>query len=630
MQAPDAPLPPDPTIKVKEFLASRHVSKVGVVDDGFDAPDEQDLQARWKEFVEYANAVPSLTKDLQALELDPDGQEPPEQIADMDRQIREKGGALAQELGRRVKESPDQNLRRAGIKNLTELMEGRLALNLCKLGTDAARRIEELVGTQIVFLDYYLGEDNSRGITAAVSVVKKVCEACAKRKKLAPMFVLFSRSNITASHIKSLRKRAGIPAWQFRFVPKRNLERDPDIVLRLWELAHGMDAVRGVDKYLKGFRESLSVAQSNLTSILDELNLSDIAYLNFMKLSEERASLSSYLTWLFGAYLQNEILRSEKYRRVADGLDKVDLSQLPTRHGEPTTQVLDLYRDVLYEPAHRKLGRDAKGRRSARLQLGEIYVRSRRGGRKDALLVVNNSCDLARPAPEMGVGLLRGEVIERHKATEDLSHKPKRTRSDAFGINGKHYVVDWSLDRCENIEHKVVFSWLKNENYVLSARMRLENALEIKQLHASLRDRIGLPTAPPMLAQLRVIGAFWRDSKGKFRELIGKSNDNNGELFTIDTYTDGGAKEERFFFSSDFLARLTGEIHEKLKAHGDDATLKALEKFSANYGKLTALMYPKRRKELDLFDVRIETVVKSGDAAPPNAKQLTIYGERQS
>lgn len=619
---------PDPTIKVKEFLAAQNVSKVGVVDDGFDLPDEVDLQTRWKEFVEEASAVPALAGQFTALGIDPDGDESAQEIADMDRVIREKGGDLAEVLDKKVKTSPDQNLRKAGIKNLTELLEGRLALELRKLGTDAARRIEELVGTQIVFLDYYLGDENPKGIAAAVSVVKKVCEQCRTRKKPVPMFVLFSRSNLSPADVAKLRRKANIPAWQFRFIPKDKLSRDTDIVLRLWELAHGLEGMRGIERFMNRFEQTLDKAQEGLTKTLRELDLSDIAYLDSMKLNAERASLSQYLTWLFGAYLQSGILRNEDYRKAAEALDKLDLTHLPTLHGEPTRQVLELYRDVLYEPAYRTLGKDETGRRKARLQLGEIYLRSRRGGKKDALLVINNSCDLARPSAEMTVGLLRGQVIDRGKAI-DISSRQRAARSDAFGIDRKHYVIDWTLDGSENIDHGSVFKWLKRERYELAARMRLENVLEIKQRVSTLRDRIGLPSAPPMLSQLRVLGVFWKDAAGKFQQLAGESDRYKAELFSIDTYTDAGKREERYFFSSDFLARMVNEIETKVAANTGDQTLKTLHKWAANYGKLTALMYPKKRNELDPWDVRLQPAPEAGEASG-SSKSLVVFAAARS
>lgn len=626
MNQPAVNAPPDPILKVKEFLAAQKVAKVGIVDDGFDAPDSEDLKANWNEFVEHANASASLSRQLDELGLEPDGSEELDEISEMDRKIRQKGGKLAQDLDRLVTRSPARNLAHAQITNLTNLLEDRLALDLRKVGTDAHRRIDELVGTQIVFLDYYLGDENPSGVTAAVSVVKKLCAQCDKRRKPQPMFVLFSRTNLPRAEVNSLRKRAKIPAWQFRFIPKSNLVRDADIVLRLWELVHGLDGVRGIEKFLVGFRNTLDTAQAELNKTLDDLDLSDIAYLDLMKLNAESASLSQYLTWLFGAYLHNAILRDEDYQRVAENLDKVDLSKLPTRHVEPTRQVLDLYRHVLYEPGYRKLGRDEKQRRVGRLQLGEIYVKGKRGGMKDALLVLNNSCDLARPAADMTVALLRGQLIERNKAP-DLRSTPRKTRSDAFGIGDKHYVLDWFLEQSENISHRSVFNWLRREKYELVARMRLENALEIKQLYLTRLDRIGLPIAPPMLAQLQITGVFWRDPNRKAQILLGKSDAGAVEVFAIDTYNDSGDKDQRFFFTSDFLARLSDRIKEKFKAKGIDGTLKKLDAWCSNYGKLTAFMHPKKKGELDPVAIRIGALLQVNELLANEPRSLVVCAE---
>lgn len=626
MSEPVLNAPPDPILKVKEFLAAQKVVKVGIVDDGFDAPDSEDLKDNWKEFVEQANASSALSGQLHALGLDPDGSEEPDEISEMDRKIRDKGGELSQELERLVTESPTRKLAHAGIGNLMNLLEGRLALGLRKVGTDAHRRIDDLVGTQIVFLDYFLGDENPSGVTAAVSVVKKLCTQCAKRRKPPPMFVLFSRTNLSQAEVNSLRKRTKIPAWQFRFIPKEHLSRDADIVLRLWELVHGLDGVRGIEKFLAGFRKTLDAAREDLRETLDNLDLSDIAYLDLMKLNAESASLSQYLTWLFGAYLHNAILRDEDYQRVAENLDKVDLSKLPTRHVEPTRQVLDLYRNVLYEPGYRKLGWDEKQRRVGRLQLGEIYVKAKRGGMKDALLVLNNSCDLARPATDMTVALLRGQLIERKKAP-DLRSTRRKTRSDAFGIEGKHYVLDWFLDQSENISHRSVFNWLRREKYELVARMRLENALEIKQLYLTRLDRIGLPIAPPMLAQLQITGVFWRDPNQKAQILLGKSDAGAVEVFAIDTYNDSGDKDQRFFFTSDFLARLSDRIKELFKAKETDGTLKKLDAWCSNYGKLTAFMHPKKKGELDPVAIRIGALLQVDELLAAEPRSLVVCTE---
>ncbi len=626
MNQPAVNAPPDPILKVKEFLVAQKVSKVGIVDDGFDAPDSVDLKAHWKEFVDHANASVTLSRQLGKLGMDPDGSEELDEISEMDRKIRDEGGELAQELDRRVTESPARNLANAGINNLTNLLEGRLALDLRKVGTDAPRRIDDLVGTQIVFLDYYLGDENPSGVTAAVSVVKKLCAQCDKRRKPRPMFVLFSRKNVSPAEVNSLRKRAKIPAWQFRFIPKRNLVRDADIVLRLWELVHGLDGEKGIEKFLAGFRKTLDTARADLDETLDDLDLSDIAYLDLMKLNAEKASLSQYLTWLFGAYLHNAILRDEDYQRVAENMDKVDLSKLPTRHIEPTRQVRDLYRHVLYEPGHRKLGFDEKGRRVGRLQLGEIYVRAKRGGKKDAVLVINNSCDLARPAADMTVGLLRGDLVERHKA-RNLGSTLKTTRTDAFGFEGEHYVLDWFLDRCENISHRSVFNWLRQEKYKLVARMRLENALEIKQLYLTRLGRIGLPIEPPTLAQLHITGVFWRDPSRTAQELFGKSEVRAVEVFMIDTYNDKGVKDERFFFTSDFLARLSDGVQEKFKAQGGDTTLRKLNAWCSDYEKLTAFMYPRARRELELVDIRIGELLQANASLAKDSKSLIVCVE---
>jgi hypothetical protein len=610
--------------KVKEFLAAQAVARVGVVDDGFDVENPEDLKAAWKTFVDDAEEKPQLWRQMKKLKLDPDGEEEPEAIASMEASIHQGGGELSKLLRKKVKQqSPEAKQQRAGVKNLTQLLESRLKLDIVKAGTDAEGKAGDLAEMQIVFLDYYLGDQNASGISNAVGVVRKVCEACDNKKKPRPMFVLFSSKELTKGDVNALRRRAKIPAWQFRFIPKKNLDRDIDIVLKVWELAQGLKGVRGIQDFLYGFNAALDSAQDELEETLDDLDLSDVAYLDLMKLSEERASRSHYLTWLFGAFLHNALLRDKEFQKTQDALDVVDLSHLPTRHAEPSRQVLDLYRDVLYEPGTPKMGFDADGKtRSKRLQLGEIYVR-RRGQGREAMLVLNNSCDLVRPAPGLGVVLLRGAVVERRSAGS-LGDVSKKTRSDAFGVGGKQFVLDWSLDACENVTHAKIFEWLKRGRYKLSARMRLENALGIKQMYLAQLDRIGVATSPPMLSRLRVAGVFWHDSTNKAQELLGKSTDDLMEAFAVDTYKDDGNKDERFAFTSEFLAKLADAIQKKFKAKPGEVHLKTLDAWCRNYQRLTQLLQPRKKNQMDPAELKIDEPISANQSIKKDARSLLI------
>jgi hypothetical protein len=610
--------------KVKAFLANQSVARVGVVDDAFDVEDPEDLKSAWKAFVEDAGDKPPLWKQMKRLKLDPGGDEEVEEIASMEATILQGGGELAKLLRRKVKQqSPEAKQQRAGVKNLTQLLETRLALDLVRAGSDAQGKAGDLAEMQIVFLDYFLGEENSSGVKNAIGVVRKVCEVCDQKNIPRPMFVLFSSKDLNASEVNALRRKAQIPAWQFRFIAKKNLARDIDIVLRVWELAQGLKGVRGIQEFVDGFSAALERAQGQLEETLDELDLSDVAYLDYMKLSTERASRSNYLTWLFGAFLQNALLRDKEFQSAQEALDVADLSSLPTRHAEPSRQVLDLYRDVLYEPGIPKVGLEADGKtRAKRLQLGEIYVRQR-GQVRDAILVLNASCDLVRPAPGLSVVLLRGALVERRLA-KNLGDASQMARSDAFGLGGKHFVLDWSLDNSENVSHAKVFDWLRRGRYKLTSRMRLENALGIKQMFLTQLDRIGVASSPPMLTPLRVAGVFWRDDVDKAQELLGKSATDSMEAFAVDTYSDEGNKDERFAFTSEFLAKLADEIQRKAKAKPGDATLKKLDTWSNNYARLTQLLHPRKKKEMEPVELRLDQPLAAGQSVGKDARLLLI------
>ncbi len=608
--------------KVKAFLAAQAVGRVGIVDDGFDVTDEDDVKGAWKAFVEHAGATPKLWNEMKRLELDPDGDEEPEAISTMEAAIQQADGTLAKELQRRMKKhSPAHKQAKAGVKNLTQLLETRLELKLVKLGTDAEGKAADLVESQIVFLDYFLGTEDAAGVANAVAVVKKVCAACDGKRKPRPMFVLFSSKDLQKHEFTALRRRAKIPAWQFRFIAKKNLARDVDIVLRVWELAQGLKGVRSIQGFLEGFKVALDKGQLALKKTLNDLDLSDVSYLDLMKLNDERASRSHYLTWLFGAFLQNALLRDKAFEKAQQALDDVDFTLLPTRHAEPSQQVLDLYKDVLYEPGRPKTGRADDGTKAPRLQLGEIYVR-KRGVARDALLVLNNSCDLLRPAKGLGVVLLRGAVVKRRNA--ETLNSPKKTRSDAFGMDGKHCVLDWTLDGSENQAHEDVFKWLKRKKYRLAARMRMENALGIKQMYLAQLDRIGLPTSPPMLTKMRVTGVYWRDGANKAQQLLEKSAADSMDAFSLDTHSDTGKRSERFGFTSEFLAQVSNAIQEKFKANSEDANLKALDKWCRTYSLLTLLLQPRTKASMDPVSLAVDASMAVNQALGNDHKKLVI------
>ena len=302
------------------------------------------------------------------------------------------------------------------VKPLCSLFRDQLRRTLCVYGTDYDP--VDVAGSQIVAIDYFLGLHYSQeeALEAAVDVVSKIVRETDRMNSQKPSFLLVS-SRPQEINIDLFRRRCDLMKSRFRFFDKEDLHGDRiDNMVRLYELVDASDRTAKTERLIDDWQMATKAAIHDVRERMLSLDVSDLVYLDFFRLTHEGTSIGNYLRWFLTSLLASTVARrlTGTVWREAEQLaffgvvDHHDsgLKSLPTSYYGPSEAVAHAYGDILFD--------ESRGTGSAvfpaslppsDLVEGDLFVRPSGTNGTDldgaeVRLVLTPSCDLRPRAPD--------------------------------------------------------------------------------------------------------------------------------------------------------------------------------------------------------------------------------------
>ncbi len=561
--SPDRAAAPEP-YPLATILRDKGLQRVALVDDYYDRIEEYALGAAdaddlWK----YLEFAPEALAELAALD------HPMTKRSDLS------GGAVATFLAN-IAKCPNfdtawkkslagtRRVEQAGqLGRITAHLREMLGLTVEGYGRDVS--VETLVndGVQLLFLDWFLGDDADDPVEVAVQKAKDL-HGNWPDDRPRPLIILMSSQPSVRDRAEEFRQRSRLVAGMFHAVPKSELGNAFSLQMHLQTLAMSLPAGHNVQAFVEALQKQVRSIGDDFVERISALTLSDYAYIQSLSLQEDGQPLGDYLMWLFSAYF-GHLLFGQALREQRDLLDASQFTTLPFQT-RPSPQLAKMYHTGLFDTTvgpvaghpHVKpipaSDEDDGGSASQAadvhdpmLTLGDIFVAvasdadsnvgANGGGQRsedpsggaatdttsisplpELLMIINAQCDLAFTPegsrsiePSRSILLLPGNLHPIWATLPDRYRE--RPRTELYEHNGQSYRILWNAKEVKSIPYGAFHQWCNGEGiyaddrvarYERMARLRLPYALEVQRAFTADLTRIGMPVAPPIYQPISI------------------------------------------------------------------------------------------------------------------------------
>ena len=441
---------------------------------------------------------------------------------------------------------------RESVSGLRNQLENSLNLKVQTFGSGAEPSKLVTYDPQLLFLDWYLGDDGPQSVggfaadgeshaavQAAVDTARGILQDWPKERPK-PLIILMSSKPGVETYAGEFCRRAEILRGMFYAVPKTVLNDAVNLRVYLSLFAMSVPAGRRLQLFMDTLREQFAEAEKQFLNTISDLTLTDYAYIQSLCLQSEGQPLGDYLLWLFSTYL-GQLLFAEALNDVGSDLDSMTFEQALPSLGPPSYTLTDIYHTALFDTSVGPVEmhplasaqRDSSSSIHPAIALGDVLrfqnpaadvaqdsgegVHDHGDDKKesesdhgtagdlnsDLLLVINAQCDLAfRPDSEssseieksLAILLLPG-ALRPVGVRSGSASKPK---TELYQENGQDYRIEWDTKNVETIPIAQFSEWAGSKGYERVARLRLPFALEIQRAFAADMTRIGSPVMPPI------------------------------------------------------------------------------------------------------------------------------------
>lgn len=363
----------------------------------------------------------------------------------------------------------------------------------------------DVTGCQVIFLDFYLkGELGSdRSLARAAELAHLIIDARQKGTLTQyPLVVLMSSRPGAADQQGTFKERTGLRADFFCFVEKNQIAQQ--IVPKLRRMLEGYHGKQSWAHMLDEFWLGAIRAAITLRQNLSKIEPSEIALLHEAELAVEEARLPDYLSWLVSESLASGLLEDAGVRALGAKLpDLIGHSAFPGTV-PPGSRLAEMHvRSVM----RLDITDDLPETKSSPVQLGDLFARLNGDGTpKEFLLVVDQSCDLARPHTIQKTVVLCLRCVPQE--ISDVALAFYRTAygsvdlvSMTFGEGQKYYLASW--DPVNPTTPELAELSLRRGSIKRLARLKPVAALARQEDLTQRVGRIGQPVAPPSVTAYR-------------------------------------------------------------------------------------------------------------------------------
>jgi len=363
----------------------------------------------------------------------------------------------------------------------------------------------DLTGYQLIFLDFYLKDekDPERSLARAAQLAELIIDARQKGTlKQYPLVVLMSSRPGATEQQGAFKERTGLRADFFCFVEKNQIAQQ--LMPKLRRMLEGYSSKQSWAHMLDEFWLGAIRAAMTLRQNLSKIEPSEIALLHEAELAVEEARLPDYLSWLVSESLASGLLEDAGVRALGAQLpDLIGHSALPGTV-PPSSRLAEMHVRSLMRL---DITDDLPETQGSPVQLGDLFARLNGDGTpKEFLLVVDQSCDLARPSSSQKTTVLCLRCVPQ--GISDVALVFYRTAYGAVDLVGmtvneehKYYLARWDLVNPTTPE-LVELSQRKNGIRRL-ARLKPVAALARQEDLTQRVGRIGQPVAPPSVTAYR-------------------------------------------------------------------------------------------------------------------------------
>ena len=424
----------------------------------------------------------------------------------------------------------------------------------------------------VVFLDYFLGPPNDkqreeRSVELAKTIVSKEAPAV-------PLVVLMS-SRIDKGSASSREGRIGvfkreskIPGPAFVFAVKTEL-------VGAWqaqvycEVARSTTDVRmALGRFAAALAEALVNASKDLIERVSELELSDYAYLQRLKLENDGHPFGDYLAWLYASRFASHAFDNQ-LRGVVTDVNRARFEGMVPSHMPPSERVAEMYEAGLFEQNLGPLGPHPRAKPSKEgdpapppmVLLGDTFHSVKN---LQVVMVASGDCDLTS-APDTGkrVPSLKRAIMLIPGTLIPIGQKgaAKAFRTDLFTIETQRYAIEWEFDKWTSVHLGELLKWLESGDFDSQhyRRFRPLFGLAIQQAQRDEHGQIGLPLSPPLFRKLRG-KAVWVSPSGAVRDVCDLQE---GDCVVARLVT--GDEPENFYINASVAATL----HAEMKSNSD-------------------------------------------------------------
>ncbi|MFC0804643.1 MULTISPECIES: hypothetical protein [Sinorhizobium] len=520
------------TNELKSVFKSAGIKKVAIVDDAFDQIDVSKIERSGfiasrtaaREMV-GANANDSTINQLEKrlgkrhaeIFANHDDQEVVEELWKV-YLIEEVDSPMAELLGpifRAIGVDKRDKLRPLRILKNMLVEEAKVVVD----ELDSSTRATDVVDYDLVFLDFYLGDDVPN--TASEKLTEKMKSDARERSikflrdlvdltqeqggKRIPLVMLIS-SLASPDHLPAFRSGAKMLASKMAFLPKEYAEKN---VARMQHTIIGLAQFRGqadaLWSFLEEWKQSVDTAANDMMSSLRELDLPDYSYMQEYRLTTERTPLSQYISSLFSGRLVDMVEREMERRQASSHLKELKLPQAIPGRVSPTAAITDLYSSLTTSQVP-----IAEGDFQPRAWAGDVFidlttyneafgtqlrVKKKRKNMPKVLAVVTPACDLiperSKENPLRMVTMVGGDLVPLADTDAPTTH--------LLMLNKKPYAIQWNTKWpfTVGIESMKTTEALAGR-YKWAARLRDLHHAELQHMLFADVGRVGVPVSPVM------------------------------------------------------------------------------------------------------------------------------------
>ncbi|UTV41750.1 hypothetical protein MYG64_35790 (plasmid) [Ensifer adhaerens] len=384
---------------------------------------------------------------------------------------------------------------------------------------DSTTRAADVVGYDLIFLDYYLGDEIPNGADAqvdeklkieardrSINFLKELVELTQKDAKQRIPLVMLISSLAKPEHLPDFRSGAKMLASKMAFLPKEYAETN---AARMQHTIIGLAQFRGqadaLWAFLEEWKQSVDAAADDMMSSLRELDLPDYSYLQEYRLTAEKTPLSQYISSLFSGRLVDMVEREMEKRQASARLRELKLPQAIPGRVSPTAAITDLYSSLTTSQVP-----IAEGDFKPKAWAGDIFidlatyndafgttlaVKKKRKNMPSVLAVVTPACDLiperSKENPLRMVTMVGGDLVALSDVDAPTTH--------LLMLNKKPYAIKWNtkwpftvgIDSMKTTEALA-------GRYKWAARLRDLHHAELQHMLFADVGRVGVPVSPVM------------------------------------------------------------------------------------------------------------------------------------